>query len=286
MGAELTSIDETLDSYSSYVRKADARTANRFERNRKSDPEAAIAEAITFRMLQTIGAHPTIYDRVGRGGPDFLCNSSRWSAVRPCPASEFFVEATSLDPDSVSKKSGLANEARKELGGGAFGLVTQNICNKAKDKDRTSLKNCSKPAVLSIVSSHLGAALLFDAHAAETALVSGLHFRHEIGSAVADPNWYTNLKDSVFIKPGAGGSIETCRQNISAILLIAVYGDKSEVFGILHPAPRHPLNIEHFPNIPFFRITTWPINDKKIWTEWVVGRPYGLHVPHGRVSLP
>ncbi len=269
-------IDAVLDSYSVYLRRDDKKTADRFVRTRKSDRESALAEAITYQFLKTVGARPEINDKVGIGGPDFLCCASRF---RRMPQDEFFVEATSLGLNAVTERSGLSSEMPKGISGRALGLVTENLCNKAKAKNR-KFKNCIKPTVLAIVSSHLHGALLLDAHAAETALISGIHWRHEIGSEVADPNCYTDLKDSVFMRPGPNGSIEACRQNLSAILLISVYLDHSEVFGILHPEPKIPLNVALLPNLPFIRIAKWPVVDGKIWTEWVIGRPKGLRIPH------
>jgi len=275
----MASIDDVLNSYSEFLHKEDKKTADRFDKNRKSDPEASVAEAITFQMLQTIGAHPKIHDKVGTKGPDFQCDASRWPQAGPQPQNHFMVEATSLNQDAISERSLLPKEMPEGLHGGAYGLVTKNICNKAKDKDR-QLDGYSMPGVLSIVSSHLYSALLFDSNAAETALVSGIHFKHEIGSAVADPANYTDLEDSVFMKPGLKGSIVVCRQNISAILLVSVYRDNSEIFGILHPEPKFPLNVNLFPNIPFIKLSQWPIVDGKISTEWVVGSPSGFSVAH------
>ena len=47
----------------------------------------------------------------------------------------------------------------EDVSGGAFGLVTRNICNKAK---ATQLANYPMPRVLAIASSHAGEAALFN----------------------------------------------------------------------------------------------------------------------------
>jgi hypothetical protein len=77
-----------------------------------------------------------------------------------------------------------------------------------------------------------------------------------------------------------------CRKSISAILHVAVYGNKSEVWGILHPEPAWTLNIAFLPNLPFVRIAQWPVVDGKISTEWVVASPSGRSVFHFPVRLP
>ena len=78
----MTDLDRVLDSYSLLLHKTDARTAKRFDRMRKVDPESAVAEAITFLTLESAGAHPQIHDKVRSGGPDFLCSGSRFSKRR------------------------------------------------------------------------------------------------------------------------------------------------------------------------------------------------------------
>jgi hypothetical protein len=203
---------------------------------------------------------------------------------KPLPQDRFVVEATSLSPDAVTERSHIPNKAPEGIGGGAIGLLTQNICNKAKDKNK-QLKGYPMPRVLSIVTSHFGAAVLFSASTAIWALISEPHWRHEIGSDAADPTDYTDLGKSVFIRLGPEGNIVACRKNISAILLVAVYADSSEVYGILHPEPEYPLNIAFLPSLPFVRITQWPVVNDKILVEWVVGNPNGLILRHSLMRL-
>lgn len=60
------------------------------------------------------------------------------------------------------------------------------------------------------------------------------------------------------------GTIVACRKSISAILLLAVYRDRFAVWGILHPEPARPMNIAYLPNVPFVRVSRWPIVDGEI----------------------
>jgi len=274
-----------LNSYLQYLKHGHTGNATRFELLRKSDREAAVAEAMVFGILQTINVRPELHDRVGSGGPDFICCGSRGPLCRPLPQDRFVVEATSLNPDAVSERSRIPNEVPEEISGGAFGLVTWNICNKAKAK-ATQLSGYEMPRVLAIVSSHFGVSALFNSATAVTALVSDFHWKHEIGSDVIDTGQYVNLENSVFMRPGPNGTIVACRQSISAILLVSVHGDKSELWGILHPEPAYPLNIAFFPNLPFVRLATWPIIDGKFTPEWIVAHPRGHSVRHYPVRLP
>jgi hypothetical protein len=141
------------------------------------------------------------------------------------------------------------------------------------------------PRVLAIASSHAGITAVFNGAAAKWALVSDPHWRLEIGSSTVDTAQYTDLENSVFIKPGPNGSIVACRKSISAILFIAVYGNESNVWGILHPEPVYPLDIAFLPDLPFVRISQWPALGGRILTEWVVASPKGHSVYHCPVRL-
>jgi hypothetical protein len=129
-----TDIDGMLNSYSEYLHHGHPENAKRFDDTRASDREAAVAEAIVFGMLQGFNVDPQINDQVKTGGVDFICCASRGPLVKRLPQDRFVVEATSLSPDAVTDRSHIPNEVPDEISGGAFRLVTRNICNKAKDK--------------------------------------------------------------------------------------------------------------------------------------------------------
>ena len=280
-----TDIEGMLNSYSEYLRHGHPQNSKRFEETRASDREAAVAEAVVFGILQRFNVDPQINDDVKTGGADFICCPSRGPLAKRLPEDRFVVEATSLSPDAVTDRSKLPNEPPHEISGRAFGLVTRNICNKARGK-APQLAGYPMPRVLAIASSHADIAALFDEATATWALVSDPHWRQEIGSSAVDTAEYTDLEKSVFVKPGPGGIIVACRKSISAILLVAVYGNKSEVWGILHPEPAYPLNIAFLPDLPFVRIAHWPVVDGKILTEWVMASPSGCSVCHLPVELP
>lgn len=285
MGFGTTNIDGILSSYSEYLHHGHPENAKRFDQNRASDREAAVAEAVVFGMLQGFNVDPQINDEIKKGGADFICCASRGSLRRRLPQDRFVVEATSLSPDAVTNRSGIRNEVPDDIRGGAIGLVTRNICYKAKDK-ATQLGDYPMPRILAIASSHAGIPALFNSATATWALVSDPHWRQENGSSAVDSAEYTDLEKSVFIKPGPNGTIIACRKSISAILLVAVYGNKSEVWGILHPEAARPLSIAFLPDLPFVRIAPWPVVDGRILTEWVVASPSGHSVYHFPVRLP
>src|SRR5690349_1092795 len=118
MGYLLTDLQGVMQTYGDYLREKHPSNHTRFETLRTSDREAAVAEAIVFGMLQTMLVKPEIHDQVGTGGPDFICSRRRGPIFPPSPEDRFVVEATSLNPDAVTGRSGIANEVPDEIGGG------------------------------------------------------------------------------------------------------------------------------------------------------------------------
>lgn len=282
----ITNIEGVVQSYSDYLHHGHGENGKRFDRLRASDPEAAMAEAIVFGVLQGFHLEPTINDAPGTGGADFVCCGYRGPLMPHQEEDRFVVEATSLDLEAVTGRSEIPNEVPENISGGAFGLVTRNLCNKAKSK-ATQLANYPMPRVLAIASSHAGIAALFNNATATWALVSEPHWRQEVGSTETDHTEYTDLESSLFIKPAPeGDGLVACRRSISAVLLIAVYGGQSEIWGILHPDPARPFTYALLPNIPFVRIAEWPVPNRAIHTEWVIANPEGYRAYQFTVQLP
>lgn len=244
MTYEPTSINGVIDSFADYLLVKDRPTHERFKRMREQDPEAALAEAMVFRILQRFSCHPELHDHESTGGADFLCRPTR-GIFKANPADEFVVEATSLNPDAVTERSGICNEVPEEISGGPYSLVTRNIVSKAKAK-ASQLANYPMPRMLAIVSSHFGASALFNSGTAVWALVSEPHWK------TGRSGQYTNLENSLFIKPGPEDTIVACRQSISAVMLISVNGKDCDMWGILHPEPAYPFSIGVFSKVPSF----------------------------------
>jgi hypothetical protein len=281
-------IDGMIGSYAEYLSRKHASNCKRFESLLVANHEGAMAEAIVFGLLQRLHLSPEINEDVEVGGPDFICAGSALNfglrrVIKPSPEDRFVVEATCLDPDAVTRRSDIPNQLPDDISGGPFSLLTKSICNKVKDKT-TQLGGHAMPRVLAVASSHAGVGALFNTGAAEWALTSEPRIVAGIGSP-GPGRQCTDLRSSVFLRIADDGrTVLPCRQTISAILLIAVYGDKSEVYGILHPQAARPLRIGFFPKVPFVRLTKWPITDGIISTEWILANPGGLGVPHFRVD--
>ena len=74
------------------------------------------------------------------------------------------------------------------------------------------------------------------------------------------------------------------RKEISAILLIAVGGAASTVFGTLNSEPEYPFNIEFLPDVPFLHVANWPAAHNRLRFLWAVAHPSGLNVRHYQVA--
>ena len=275
---EKIKLDDIVSWYSEHLRDKHPKNATRFEADRKRDYETAVAEAITFHVLKYLRAHPKVNEEVGIGGADFIC----WASLNPfanrTSQNEFVVEATSINQEAVTRRSKIPTEITG-LGGGAIGLLTPNFWHKASKKCE-QLKRHPMPRVLSIVSSHIGASVLINSATALWAFTSGEFFIHEIGKDKADNTRYADLENSLFLEQTSDGKIVSRRKEISAILLIAVDGAASTVFGILHPEPEYPFNIEFMPNVPFLHVANWPVPDNHLRFLWAVAQPSGLNVRH------
>lgn len=273
--------DEVVDSFVQYISVESPKNLKSFQDRRRADPEAAMAEAVVFGMLQQLQLGPIIADAPGVGGGDFLCKYRPLKFI-DSGAQEVIVEATTLEPTAVERNSGWRNEVPEEITGGPFSMITERITARASSKIK-QLSQHAMPRVLAIVSSHIGAdALLANTLAAESILISDRKISQPISGGQASV--ITDLKASAFLKGDPStGKITAQRQTISAVLLISVSGDRSSVLGILHPEPRYPLDIAAFPGIPFVKIRRWPVEDGRIEIDWVVGQASGREFKHQKI---
>lgn len=171
MSFSVTDIDGMLNSHSEYLRHGHPENAKRLDETQASDREAAVAEAVVFGILQGLNVDPQINDDPERGGMDFICCASRGPLAKRMLQDCFVVEATSLSPDAVTDRSKIPNEVPEAISGGAFGLLTMNIVNKAKVK-AIQLGGYPMPRVLAIASSHAAVAALLNGNG-----YMGTHFR-------------------------------------------------------------------------------------------------------------
>jgi hypothetical protein len=252
-------IQEVVDSYSNYLAKFDqkhhSKCLKKFQRLLQRDQEAARSEALVFSWLHSLGLRPEPVDR-GMGGIDFLCH--------PHSFRKFYVEVTALDPEAMAKESGIPNDPHQPEG--SFNPITWGLLRKTIKKVR-QMAGLSHPRLLIITGSHfmsnallcnLGPALLTGDTRIEVPL-------HNIDSPIRISS---QLSNSVFFR-FLRGKLQPCRKTISAILFMALSGNQCHINGIIHPEPIMSFDIKSLPEVPFFRLKSWPIIDGVIQTEWI-----------------
>ena len=199
-----------------------------------------------------------------KGGVDFLCKIG---------SSEFIAEITSLQVETVTRKSGLEYKPTKRYSVGTFAPITRKLCDTVCDKaSQMSGYNC--PGVLVIACKHPLADVLFDAFDAERLLVGDIKIG--LSSSRKSTN-ITELKNSCFLRHNQ--EWELGNRSISSILLFHISGVSAFVLGILHPDPTHNFLPEFLPSIPFLRLKQWPPNGNNIKTEWVKYEKTELVIP-------
>lgn len=260
------SVNEIVEIYWRFLSR-NKQYAQHFEQYKKryqSDQKAAEAEAVVFSLLRAEKQNPDIFEDPGTGGPDFLCH--------PSSTDSFLVEVTSLDSNSMSKKSDLPR-TMTGAGGGAFGLITEKLLSSAKNKAR-QLGGRSLPGVLAIASDYDFAGLLMDRMAAQYLMTSAPQINVPLDGR---PEYVTtDFAHAAFCSLGlldASGNqmITPRRQSISAILLITIHPNESRVVGLLHPEPATAFDPNWFPKVPYLRFTHWPLTSGKVETEWILG---------------
>jgi hypothetical protein len=260
----MTDVHTVVDSYADLLARH-PRLHRRFQKRRREKPESALAEAMTFSVLQQCGVKPEIADQLNIGGPDFRCTGIR--------GEQFMVEATSFEPDKVTKDTSIENEPSPGLNGQAYDLLTRQLEEKAGSK-RRQFDQLQCPGILAIASSHLGSSLVLDAYAANNALISQPFW------VVNEEGMSTDLASSLFLRLEDNGEITERNQSISAILLVSVTGDRSYVCGALNPAATRKLKSESLWMVPFVYLKDWPIEGRSLRCEWTMGSLRSYEVEH------
>lgn len=240
----------------------------------KNQPESAKAEAVVFSILRTIFDDVIIAEDISTGGADFLCTTNN---------TEFIVEVTCLETESVANQSGLENKISDVDKLTWFSMITHKLFTKACTKAR-QVAGKETPRVLAISTEHIYGEELIGSHAAEDLLTSDTKIQIPVGKPISEVKLSTDLKDSVFFRL-KDGVFQSCRRSISAILLIHILSDKCYMVGILHPDPVYVFPIKYLRNVPFIRLKKWPPENNTIETEWVIHSPSRAQFYHHPVKF-
>lgn len=211
----------------------------------ENDPQAAICEACTRRLLadQNVDVKPN--DHGPDGGPDYLCAKNGKS---------FYVEVTCITKDAATRETGLSDP---ELACTDHYSLTRKILGEVSNKTR-QCSNLGTPCLLAIGTLHGPASeLCFRKDDAEDLLTGTSKITANIdtrdGQMVGEPYETTSLSDSVFVRriKSSPNKIEYARFPISGVLLCPFGCKPSYSVGVLHPNPNYPFERKLLPDIPF-----------------------------------
>lgn len=270
----MTDNTEIIDSYKIFL---EVKYPNHFKNycaRLTAQPEGARAEAFMFSFLRQFLPEVKVAEDVSSGGVDFFCSADK---------TEFILEVTCLELNTVTSQSGLSNE--KIIDGETifFSMITHTLRSKVSRKvPQVSTQTVSR--VLAITTEHIFGNALIGQHGAEFLLTSDTKISIPINNPITQTGLTTDLKDSVFFRIN-NGVFEVCRRSISAILLVQLLADKLAMVGLLHPDPIYPFPIKLLPTVPFLRLKRWPPEINKIQTEWVIYSPSTATFPYYPVKL-
>jgi hypothetical protein len=237
----------------------------RFEDLLKSNPEGAICEAETRKLLSEHKVKVEPYEDLSSGGPDFRCTKDS-----KC----FYVEVTCISKDTAAKKTGLSDELPKPSRVQRFGLPTQRIFYELRKK-ASQCRDLDEPCIVAICTLNFQAGCLCLGKMAAEHLLTGtpnvtFNIDSSRGEAVGSPYQSTELQDAVYIRPDktSGTSIEEARRTISGVLLCPFGSLPVEVVGVLHPNPSHPFDRTLLPKIKFCRLAEG-YRTGRFTVEWI-----------------
>lgn len=254
----MSSVEQQISEYSdliiehrTWLKPFGKRRMKKWEDLLKSNPEGAICEAATRKLLSDHGVVVEPYEDPSSGGPDFLCIKNE---------NRFYVETTCLTKDAIAKATGLNKIPRPGLHGGPFKPATERIfyemCNKTPQ-----LRNLDGPCILALGTLHVVAGHICFSKTLASHILTGtpkisVQIDPEQGRAIGDLHQTTDLKDSGFVRPNkkSTNSIEDARRTISAVLLCSFGTIPPRVIGLLHPNPKHSFDRILLPKIEFYRL--------------------------------
>ena len=259
----MITLNQLLQSYKEFLKVQSNYRCKRFMDLEQNNPESARAEAVVYNFLISNRISVQHYEKPDYGGADFICMYLN---------NKFIVEVTCIESETISKRSGIPNIIPEKIEAHSFSYITSLLRGKTSDK-ADQLANEQYPRILAITCEHIATDILFSNTAIENFITSDTKIRVTINDQLTNHQDVTDLSNSVFFRFNNKGSIEACRQSISAILLIEINNDSCRVYGLLHPEPVYKFHHELLPRVPFLRINPWPIKNNRIYTEWVIDDP-------------
>jgi len=268
------SIEDVVETFKIYLEVKYPQHLTALLQRERRDPQSVMLEAAMFSVVRFYGYKPVIGEVIGEGGVDFICRNEN---------KEFLLEVTHLEKEAVERQSGM-KDAVEDGQGGSFSMITHVLRTKASEK-AAQVSDYNMPRMLCIGTVHSGAQALLGKVAAKWLLTSETKIAVPIGEAKDKIHEETSLEHSVFFRFDENGSVEPCRQSISAILLVGLFHDSCSVVGLLHPEPAYCFPISLLPDIPFLRIANWPMTEGMIETEWIISDPGEKSIPLRKIEI-
>jgi hypothetical protein len=256
-------LNQLLENYKNFIELKFPQHYKYFCKIEKNNPVSARAQAVVHSLLESNRVHVEIYEDPSTGGADFLCETF---------GNKFLVEVTSVDSEAVAKKSNIPDDIPNEIKAHTFSQITLLLQRKASAKTG-QLANENYPRVLAITSEHIANGVLFGNFSVKEFMTGVTKISVDLTSSKLQHQDITELHASAFLRQDSQGNIELCRKSISAIMLVQVNNDSCGTYGLLHPQPIVEFRYELLPNIPFLRINPWPIENNKIFCEWIIDNP-------------
>jgi len=247
----------------------------------KNNPEAAICEAETRKLLSEYNVSVEPYEDLSTGGPDFVCtkNGKTFYVETKCISIEAAIRISGLKPfPSSNEKDYGGVEAYDEFkvydDAEDYALMTEKIRSEVTQK----IQQCCKvkaPCIIVIATLHSQAGdCCFDDLAAEELLTGtsritwGINTRN--GQKIGDTYETIRLEDSIFIKPkkGSQNKIESTRNSVSAVLLCGFGLNSPKVIGCLNSNPNYPFDKSLLPNIRFAKLAD-KYQNGVLKVEWI-----------------
>ena len=254
-----TEVHDLVDDYKRFLDDKYPKHVKSYCYRLKNHPEGAKAEAVVFSFLEANLDDVQVAEEMGIGGVDFRCKTDD---------AEFLAEVTCLEARSVTCQSGLPDDPSS---GGHFDMITKPLRTKVSKKVN-QMSSYSCPRILVIACQHTHANTVLGISGAEDLLTGETKIEIvPFGNPERD-HLVADLENSVFFR-WENGSVESCRNGISAILLFSISGRSAFIAGILHPDPIHKFPIEFLPSVPFVRLKEWPLADNRIGIEWAIHKP-------------
>ena len=240
---------EVIQKHRGWLQNFGKQRLKKWEDLLKNNPEAAICEAKTRKLLSDHNVIVEPYEDLSTGGPDFVCTKD---------SKTFYVETTCISIEAATKESDLYPTDSPEVDDSAY----RNMTEKFRSEITRKTKQCSKvkaPRIVVVATLHPKASdcCIIDECSVEELLTGTTYITGEIntrsGRKVGDTYQSTRLENSVFILPkkGSPNQIEDARNSVSAVLLCGFGLNPLNVIGCLHPNPNYPFDRSLLPDVKF-----------------------------------